>query len=193
MKEQIRAANILVLNKIDLVQEEDLLELQDALTDWNPYARVVMTIRSGLDPAILYVEHQKPNNDDHYDDEHEHNEHCGHDQGHEHSHGHHDHASPHDHVNVVTYYFKGNIDSVVFESFLKQLPDEIYRAKGIVTFQDTASLFLFQYAYKEIDFLRITPQKTVNNVAVFIGEGFSKSDLLTQLEQMENSRIEEAN
>jgi G3E family GTPase len=190
MKEQIRAANILVLNKIDLVREEDLSELQEALTDWNPYARIVMTIKSELDPIILYAEHVQFENNDHQDKGHVHNEQCGHD--HEHEHGqehHHNHSSSHDHVNVVTYYFKGNVDSVVFETFLKQLPEEIYRAKGIVSFQDTASLFLFQYAYREIDFLRITPQKSVNNVAVFIGEGFSQSDLVARLEQLDTVLI----
>jgi G3E family GTPase len=186
MKEQIRAANILVLNKIDLVREEDLSELQEALTDWNPYATIVMTMKSVLDPVILYAEHVKIENNEHQDKGHVHNEHCGHDHVHEHGQEHHhDHSSPHDHVNVVTYYFKGTVDSVVFETFLKQLPEEIYRAKGIVSFQDTASLFLFQYAYREIDFLRITPQKSVNNVAVFIGEGFSQSELVARLEQLD--------
>ncbi|MCD9021790.1 CobW family GTP-binding protein [Cohnella silvisoli] len=186
MKEQIQAANLLVLNKIDLVSEEDLSEVHDSITDWNPYAEVVKTVRSELDPAILYAEHDKLNYCEHSDKDHVHDEFCGHDHTHEHEHEHpHVHHSLHDHVNVVTYYFKGNVDSNAFEAFLKQLPDEIYRAKGIVAFQDTVSLFLFQYAYREIDFLRITPQKSVNHVAVFIGEGFSQSELISQLEQLD--------
>jgi G3E family GTPase len=193
MKEQIRAANILVLNKVDLVREVDLLEIKEALTDWNPNASIFLTTRSELDPALLYAVHERTAHMDpqhgehvnhvHHDHEHSDHEHCDHD------HVHHREHAPHDHVNVVTYYFKGSLDSVIFEEFLKQLPDEIYRAKGIVTFQDTASLFLFQYAYKEIDFLRITPQKSVNNVAVFIGEGFSQSELIARLEGLEGQNI----
>ncbi len=194
MKEQIRAANILVLNKTDLVREDDILELRDALTDWNPHARIVLTSRSNLDPAILYAEYRNIRHNIQHIEAHVHNELCQLEHGHEHHHDH-DRSALHDHVNVVTYFFKGNVDSVAFESFLKGLPDEIYRAKGIVTFQDTASLFLFQYAYREIDFLRITPQKSVNNVAVFIGEGFSESELLNQLEQLDSKfeRKEKAN
>jgi G3E family GTPase len=194
MKEQIRAANLLVLNKIDLVPEEELGELQHALKDWNPYAQLVMTTNSELDPAILYASHNNVHTDngnpehDHAscnDPTHDHQHaHCN-DKAHSHNHDHQHPAALHDHVNAVTYFFKGNVDSVAFEAFLKGLPNEIYRAKGIVAFQDTASLFLFQYAYREIDFLRITPQKTVNNVAVFIGEGFSRDELIAKLEQLD--------
>ncbi|TFE24853.1 CobW family GTP-binding protein [Cohnella luojiensis] len=197
MKEQIRAANILVLNKVDLVQTEDLTELQEALASWNSAAKVIVTTRGELDPAVLYAETQPLHAHMHRHAQesapiHVHDEHCNHDHKDDHVHHHHDHhqhsivSEFHDHVNVVTYYFQSAIDSVAFENFLKQLPESIYRAKGIVTFRDTASLFLFQYAYKEVDFLRITPQKSVNNVAVFIGEGFSQSELLERLEKLES-------
>ncbi|BBI33711.1 CobW family GTP-binding protein [Cohnella abietis] len=203
MKEQIRVASFIILNKTDLVQEQDLLELQEAIKDLNAYARLALTTNAELDPDLLYadIEHNRSfeqEASEHKDDEHCTHENCSHehehehhDHNHEHEHSYHNHSHAHkhgtlhDHVNVVTYYFKGKVDSVVFEAFLKQLPQEIYRAKGIVAFQDTASLFLFQYAYREIDFLRITPQKSVNNVAVFIGEGFSQADLLNQLEQLD--------
>ncbi|QJD87981.1 GTP-binding protein [Cohnella herbarum] len=192
MKEQIRAANVLVLNKTDLVHSDDLEELRNALEDWNPHAVIVQTTRSEVAPEVLYADHGAIDlNTDADSVHHEHceDEHCDLDHDYSHDHDHtrhvHDHASPHDHVNVVTYFFKGGVDSVRFEAFLKQLPDNVYRAKGIVAFQDTASLFLFQYAYREVDFLRITPQKAVNNVAVFIGEGFSQSDLVAQLERLD--------
>jgi len=183
MKEQIRVANILVLNKLDLVHEGDVKELKEALAEWNPYARIIMTTRGELDPTVLYAEtaiiHREQGTQDH-----DHGPACIHSE-HGHHHDDHDHHSMHDHIHSLTYYFKGDVDSVAFESFLKQLPDEVYRAKGIVTFRDTASLFLFEFAYREIDFLRVTPQKAVNNVAVFIGEGFSQSDLLIQLEKLD--------
>lgn len=183
MKEQIRVANILVLNKIDLVHEGDLKELQEALADWNPYAKIILSAKAELDPAMLYEEMANVPRQEACTHNHVHGPACNH-SGNEH---HHDHHSMHDHIHVLTYYFKGEVDSEAFESFLRQLPDEVYRAKGIVTFRDTVSLFLFEFAYREVDFLRVTPQKTVNNVAVFIGEGFSKSDLLAQLEQLDRT------
>ncbi|QMV44629.1 CobW family GTP-binding protein [Cohnella cholangitidis] len=180
MKEQIRAGNIIVLNKSDLVQADDLTELQSALKDWNPNALIVTATRSEIDPSLIY---ERLVSIESTTAEHVHDHNCSHGSC---EHGHHDHETLHDHVNAVTYYFKGSVDSVQFESFLQKLPDDIYRAKGIVSFSDAASLFLFQYAYRESDFIRITPQKPVNNVAVFIGEGFSRSELISQLELLDN-------
>jgi G3E family GTPase len=187
MKEQIRAASLLVLNKIDLVPGDELAELEAALADWNPNARILRTTRSELDCDLLYDETRRfgAPSDRHAHSESCNDEHCDHsDHSHDHNHEH-NHSSMHDYVNVVTYYFKRSLSSLAFERFLKQLPDEIYRAKGIVTFEDTASRFLFQYAFRESDFMRITPQGTVNDVAVFIGEGFSQSWLLAELERLD--------
>ncbi|RKP56880.1 GTP-binding protein [Cohnella endophytica] len=177
MKEQIRAANVLVLNKTDLVRPSDLAELQEALEDWNPNARKLLAAYGDIDTADLYSAEEETilfsRNHDHTHPEHNHSHHA------------HDHSRLHDHVNAVTYFFKNPIDSVAFEQFLKELPDDVYRAKGIVNFRDTASLFLFQYAYRESDFLRITPQKSVNQVAVFIGEGFSREELIEKLNRLD--------
>lgn len=190
MKEQIRASTLLLLNKADLVREEELLELAGLLREWNPYADVVATINCETDLSAIW-DRDRAGDRSAFDaarrqakrEEEE-------ERAKERVAG----SAPfrvlnsggrdHDHVNVVTYYLPGPLDSVDFERFLKELPEGVYRAKGIVTFRDTASRFLFQYAYRESDFLRITPQKTVHDVAVFIGEGFSRSELIGELEKL---------
>lgn len=91
----------------------------------------------------------------------------------------------HSHVMALTHYFKEPVDGEAFEALLKRLPDDIYRAKGLVTFKETRSRFMFQYAYRESDFLRINPQGQVHDVAVFIGEHFSREQLLEQLHELE--------
>jgi G3E family GTPase len=91
----------------------------------------------------------------------------------------------HDHVMVYTHYFTNPIDSERFEELIGKLPAEVYRAKGILRFSDTASLFMFQYAYREMDFVKITPKEEVPNVAVFIGEHFSKAKLSADLSALE--------
>jgi G3E family GTPase len=84
-----------------------------------------------------------------------------------------------------TYYFSHAVNSVEFEQFIAGLPRDVYRAKGILTFNDTNSRFLFQYAFRESDFMKITPQGQVPDVVVFIGEHFQKSLLREQLETLE--------
>ncbi|MBB6637002.1 CobW family GTP-binding protein [Cohnella thailandensis] len=182
MKEQIRVSSTLLLNKSDLVGEKELRELRQQLREWNPHADIVQTVRCEADWSSLWtrtdeagatgiltesIDRPSPVTD------HGHQE--------RHLHPQHDHHHDHEHINVWTRYLDFPLDSVLFEQFLKELPDEVYRAKGIVTFTDTPSRFLFQYAYKESDFMRITPQKTVHDVLVFIGEDFSRSDLEDRL------------
>ncbi|MFC5531960.1 CobW family GTP-binding protein [Cohnella yongneupensis] len=178
MIEQIRAASVIVLNKTDLIGTEERNELLVALADWNANARIYSAVRSELDAGLLYnagnplpPAAREP---------HACGEHCDH----SHDHTEHRHEHLHDHVNALTYYWTRSVDSEAFEAFLARLPEGVYRAKGIVTFSDTTGQFLFQYAYRESDFMRITPQNTVHDVAVFIGEGFSEADLRAELDKL---------
>ncbi len=178
MVEQIRAASVLVLNKTDLIGAAELEELLEALRDWNAYAPVIPAVRADVDAKLLYsgeVQHRHNESDD----GHTYDEHCSHDS---HTHGH-----SHDQVGALTYYLSKPIDSKAFEALLARLPEGVYRAKGIVTFTDTSGQFLFQYAYRESDFMRITPQKPVHDVVVFIGEGFSEGELIAELDKMTES------
>ncbi|TJY44179.1 GTP-binding protein [Cohnella pontilimi] len=170
MQDQIRVASLVVLNKTDLVGEPEKAELQERIAEWNPAGNIVSTVNAELDPRIIYDEPAANFETGHPHGPHDHME----------SHPHHDH----DHVHVFTHYLHGAMDSHAFERFLRELPEGVYRAKGIVTFRDTANRYLFQYAYRETDFLPIRPQKTVHDVAVFIGEDFSKADIGSKLEKL---------
>ena len=105
---------------------------------------------------------------------------------HEHQHearSHHHHS--HSHVMAYTHFFERPVDSNAFEEFVSKLPQEVYRAKGILSFSDTSSRFLFQYAYREMDFVKITPKGDVPDVAVFIGENFAKDVIRAELLKLE--------
>ncbi|AJS59082.1 CobW family GTP-binding protein [Paenibacillus sp. IHBB 10380] len=175
MQEQIRCASYLILNKIDRVNEEEQLQLRNIISGWNEFAPIFPTVRCDIDIDLLYKEATfdpslliKVESEEH-----------------EHKHMHHSH----DHVMVYTHYFEHAIDSQQFEEWVSRLPREVYRAKGIISFSDTSSRFLFQYAFRESDFLKITPQGKVPDVAVFIGEHFSKSDLMNGLNALEKRGI----
>ncbi|MNW53000.1 hypothetical protein D3C74_305410 [compost metagenome] len=82
------------------------------------------------------------------------------------------------------------MDSEDFERFIAELPREVYRGKGVLRFTDTASRFLFQYAYREADYLKVTPQGNVPDVAVFIGEHFDRNVIAQQLKELERKQAE---
>ncbi len=204
MIEQIRASTLLVLNKTDLIGEAERLELIDWLRGWNADAEIVPAVRCDLGFSFIEkglgeggrahgpnpgkgggADRDEPEREPgqrEQDSEHD----LTHEHDHEHKHDR-DHAHVHHHIGAATCYLDGPLDSHAFESWLRALPDNIYRAKGIVTFRDTASRFLFQYAYRELDFMRITPQKTVHDVAVFIGEDIPKRELERELRRLVES------
>lgn len=131
--------------------------------------------------------HAQEKCDGHDHDHHSHGEACG---CSEHDHDrHHRHAahSSHEHVMVYTRYLSGPVDSTAFEELVGRLPESVYRAKGVLTFSDTASRYLFQYAYRQADFMKITPQVNVPDVVVFIGEQIPKQLLEEQLQRLEEA------
>lgn len=198
MIEQIRCGSVLVMNKVDLIEAERQQEMTEFLQHTNPFARIIPAVKCEVDvAALLEADKAEPSligetagephvcNSDCHDHEHHHHHSGGH---HEHSHSH-DHAhTSHEHVTVYTHYFHGPIDSTEFERFIAELPREVYRGKGILRFSDTSSRFLFQYAYRESDFLKVTPQKDVPDVAVFIGEHFDRNWIAQRLEKMEQKQ-----
>ncbi|MEC0229277.1 CobW family GTP-binding protein [Paenibacillus alba] len=193
MQEQIRCANLLLLNKTDLLQTEALQEVDALVRDWNAFASVHYTVFSQIDMRLIErLEEEdtlQPSAGGKHEDAHQERDHV-HDHEH-HDHDHHDHAShtehhhSHSHVMAYTHFFERAVDSQAFEEFVSKLPQEVYRAKGILSFSDTSSRFLFQYAYREMDFIKITPKGVVPDVAVFIGENFSKDAVRTELLKLE--------
>ncbi|MNP02750.1 putative metal chaperone YciC [compost metagenome] len=196
MMDQIRCGSQLILNKVDRIDDNKQKEMKQLLTKLNPYASVIPAVKCEVDLEQLLDNHAGRNHQE-AQAIHEHHDSCGcgkescTDVAHTHEHTGHDHHEhthhSHDHVTVYTHYFKGPIDSMEFEQFISELPREIYRGKGILHFSDTASRFLFQYAYREADYLKITPQGDVPDVAVFIGEHFDQAAIADKLKVMEKN------
>lgn len=179
MQEQIRCASVLILNKTDRVTAEEAEEISQVLRKWNAYAEIMPAVRCALEPEALLGSlggvHLEGRDDEAIEEDIA--DGLADQEGHAHP--------THDHVMAYTHYFKRAVNSEEFEQFVKELPRDVYRAKGIVTFNDTSGRFLFQYAYREADFMKITPQGEVPDVAVFIGEHFSSGELRTRLLQLE--------
>lgn len=203
MMEQIRCGSLLVMNKLDRLNAKQQQEAKELLIKLNPHAVIFEAVRcdvnldellSNPNPTVSEP-HGSANWQQQGEGGHDHpyGEHCNHPDHHhtqhapaQHAHTHHAHS----HVTVYTYYFKAAVNSVSFERFMKELPREVYRAKGILHFSDTSSRFLFQYAYRESDYMKITPQGQVPDVAVFIGEHFDQELIRAALERLEQEGAE---
>ncbi|GGN90082.1 CobW family GTP-binding protein [Saccharibacillus kuerlensis] len=173
MQDQIRCASVIVLNKMDRVSKEEAAELESAISGWNAYAPIIRTVRCETDLGILLDIGFSP---ERQEQEPLQKMPSG---------GFAMLGSGHEHVTSYTHRFNRPVDSERFQAMIKDLPREIYRAKGLLTFSDTASRFLFQYAFQELDFIKVTPQGQLDDIAVFIGEHFSASELFEKLTELE--------
>jgi G3E family GTPase len=101
-EDQIAFADVVLINKTDLVTPEELAIVEDVVRAINPTARIYNTSRSGIDLARVLDQgafnlERALENDPHFLD-HGHEDHvCGPDCGHDHSHDHHGHDHSHDH------------------------------------------------------------------------------------------------
>ncbi|HUC93059.1 MAG TPA: GTP-binding protein [Paenibacillus sp.] len=202
MRDQIRCATRLIVNKSDRLAPDELVLAEQTVREWNPHAPLEASVRCTVDPASFDADAVRPaavtaahepasssaaEGQPPVGDYGEGGSSPVRGQG---RHGRAPLHGSHGHVVAVTHYFSQPVDSVAFEAFLAALPDNVYRAKGILAFTDTAGgRFLFQYAYRETDFLRITPQGKVNDVAVFIGENLCEESLRRDLAELENPRV----
>ncbi|MBO0134452.1 MULTISPECIES: CobW family GTP-binding protein [Agrobacterium] len=108
-EDQIAFADVVIVNKTDLVTPEELARVEDVVRAINPSARIYKATRSGVDLARVLDQgafnlERALENDPHFL-EHGHEDHaCGpdcdhhhhdHDHGHDHDHHHHDHDHAH--------------------------------------------------------------------------------------------------
>jgi G3E family GTPase len=157
-KNQIAFADVIVLNKTDLVNPAELAEVEARIRAINPYAKLHRTERCQVALAdvlergafdldrILEIEPAFLEADDH-------------DHHHDHDHGHHHHGHDHHHGHGMKHYHDEDmqslslksdkpLDSAKFMPWLQQLVQteggKILRSKGILAFTGDDDRYVFQ-------------------------------------------------
>lgn len=156
-KNQIAFADVIVLNKTDLVTKPELAEVEARIRAINPYAKLHRTERCSVALAdvldrgafdldrILDIEPDFLDADDH-DHDHDHHHHDGHDHHHDHGHGlKHYHDEDMQSLSLRT---DKPLDPNVFMPWLQNLVQveggKILRSKGILAFHDDDDRYVFQ-------------------------------------------------
>jgi len=164
-KNQIAFADVIVLNKTDLVSPGELAEVEGRIRAINPYAKVHRTERCQVALSdvlergafdldrILAIEPDFLAADDHdHDHEHCRDEHCTHEHHHHaDGHHHHGHGLKHYHdeeMQSLSLHTPRPLDPNKFMPWLQQLVaaegQKILRSKGILSFADDDDRFVFQ-------------------------------------------------
>ena len=159
---QIAFADVIMLNKVDLVAPEELLHVEARIRRINPLAKIYRSQRSQIDVGLLLnlrardvtapLELVAPPAVDHGHHQHDHE--CGKDCDHDHNHDHdpeHDAEVHHHHDESVTsFYFEDDrpLDLQKTEKWLGNLVNtlgaSIYRSKGILHIKGQAKRIVFQ-------------------------------------------------
>jgi len=197
-KNQIAFADVILINKTDLVTPEELSEVEARIRGINPYARLHRTVRTNIAlnevldrnafdlDRILDIEPAFLEGEDH---DHDHGHHHGHEHGHEHDRDHHhdhDHKPAHSHGGLKHYHDE-DMQSISLKSDKPLDPDKFFpwvqdlvqkegpsilRCKGILSFKNDDERFVFQGVHMILDGDHQRPWKADekrNSRIVFIG------------------------
>ncbi|HUZ91233.1 MAG TPA: GTP-binding protein [Methylocella sp.] len=193
-KNQIAFADVIILNKTDLVGAEELRDVEARIRAINPYAKLHLTQncavpldavlgRNAFDlQRILEIEPEFLNGEDDHNHEHGHHEH-------DHHHHHESHGLKHYHdedMQSVALSIEGDVDPEKFvpwlQDFVQKEGPSILRAKGILAFKDEPKRFVFQGVHMLLDGdlqREWKPEEKRVSRLVFIGRNL-KEDEITQ-------------
>jgi len=183
-KNQIAFADVIVLNKTDLVTPQELAEVEARIRAINPYARLHRTERCQIAISdvlergafdldrILEIEPEFLNAGDDHDHHH-------HDHDHGHDHHHHDHGLKHYHdedMQSLSLRSDKPLDPSKFMPWLQNLVQieggKILRSKGILAFQDDDDRYVFQGVHMMLEGdhqRKWKPDEARQSRVVFIG------------------------
>ncbi|GAA2829966.1 Uncharacterized GTP-binding protein YjiA [Aminobacter aminovorans] len=176
-EDQIAFADVVVLNKTDLVTADELRDVEAAIRAINPSAKIHRTTRAGvaldqvLDRGAFDLKRvlaDDPHFLDAHDHDHDHDHDCGPNCDHDHHHHHHDHDHhDHDHhehgavspihdVTVQSVSLRGGeMDSKKFFPWIEKITQmegpNILRLKGIIAIKDDPDRYVIQGVHMIIE------------------------------------------
>jgi G3E family GTPase len=161
MREQIRHAEYIVANKMDLLTEMEQGTFSYELQQINPNAKVYLTNYSKVSMKDLFsleADNRK---------------------------GSYEKASIGEHLTLqaIVYTFNGSVNGEAFEEWVKNQPDSIYRMKGYVPLQGRTNPTLFQYSYGMPLFMPGDMKYPTN--FVIIGEDLHRTEVIRSLQEID--------
>ena len=202
---QIQYGDVIVLNKTDLVDESDVDALEVRVRDLKSDARILRTQKSQVSlPLILSVglfesdryyeqaESDEHNHDHHGHDheshdheahKHDHHDHHGHDHDHDHDHHDHSHHLENDGFTSISFQFDRPFNIRKFQYFLdNQLSESIFRAKGILWFDESPQRHIFHLSGKRFTLEDEEWRGEKKNQLVLIGQNLDEATIREQIE-----------
>jgi len=192
---QVLYGDILLLNKTDLVSTDRLKEVETQLATVKKDARLLHCVKGevplplllsvGLFESDRIVEEQ--NNNHSHDHGHKHHDHKEHDhKNHDHSNSNEENKADIEGFTSLSYSSIKPLGLRKFQNFLdNQLPAEVFRAKGILWFNESERRHVFHLAGKRFSIDDTDWVGERSNQIVLIGRNINHKKLLLQLQACE--------
>ncbi len=196
-RRQVRYADVLVMNKCDLIDPDQRETLKTSLTEIAPRAHIFPAENglpyAGIEAVLDYslqVGRKRQQAQEQYiaralklpsfdlkvlDGGENHNN----EDGHNHSDEAHGHA--HLSIHVASFDLEAPVDLILFEAWLRSLPKTVYRAKGFVKVKDSDLLHTFQHMPGYTKVLPLATYRPPALRGVFIGQDLDEAWLAMRL------------
>ena len=162
--EQIAAADIILLNKTDLLSAAQKEEVELKVRSINKHAPIFPVVQGNINPAMLFDVDEKKDSPVFNK-----NAHSCHER-------HHDHRS--DGLSSVKVDLPVSVDKAVFLNSIEALNGSVFRIKGVVEFTGDPLPRLFQYVSGRYE-ISLYPKETCDEkFLIFIGREMEHSHLL---------------
>jgi G3E family GTPase len=176
LKNQITGATVVVLNKIDLVDEKQLHKVQDKLAKViDTGTQVMNTSYGGVNVEELLQKRAQATAFSHHPPacSHNHHEQDHHSCNHGHTH-HHEH---HKGIKTVTIQDVPPVSRKQLKKWLTSLPGGIMRGKGYVLLRDEEGIYPFQYSSNQVFISKFPYHKIIDPCIVLIGRDVEINDI----------------
>ncbi|KIL44118.1 CobW family GTP-binding protein [Jeotgalibacillus soli] len=164
LREQIRYAGLILLNKVNLLSEMQLATASSELQGINSTSQIIMTNHSSISANAL-TQISKVEKAEDYSRL---------------------NVIKHLRIQAIVHTFNKAIDQGLFEDWIRTLPETVYRMKGYIPFSHSNYPVLFQYSFG-MPFYLPEDMKLPTNLVV-IGEGLDKNAIIKDLRKLEECK-----
>jgi G3E family GTPase len=160
-RDQIEAADILLLNKTDLITKGQRIPIHQKLRDINPNAPIITTMHGDINPALIYgvdPQDMEPGRKEQHAEE-----------ANNILHSHESYGFSSHRIS-----FTRPLDKELFINVIRSMPPAIYRIKGVVDLADAGKPQLFQYVRGRFEFSEFNNPNVQERFLIFIGQYLQK-------------------
>jgi G3E family GTPase len=158
-REQIKAADILLLNKIDLISDPEIRAISRKLKEINPNVPILNTTNGQINPGLMYGTDARlePRSFKQKTEGRQHSTHT------------------HDHLSSICINIEHPLDRINFLESIKKIPESVYRIKGTVEFTDCEAPCIFQFVNGRYDISEFHRPENTERYLICIGQHLNEN------------------